>query len=112
MRHALESGLRDRPPLAFAAGHEHALQVFRGGVADWYLVSGTGVYRHTSRVGCRRASTFAHDEGGFMRLDAAPDGRVRLTVYTTAEDGVPVERYRRWLTAPGEREGGGDGANC
>jgi hypothetical protein len=110
MRAALESALRDRRPLAFVAGHEHALQVFRGGVADWYLGSGSGIWRHTSKVGCRAASAFALGESGFMRLDAAADGRVRLTVLTAGRDGVPVERYRRWLTD--SAGAAGEGANC
>jgi hypothetical protein len=45
-----------------------------------------------------------------MRLDAAADGRVRLTVLTAGRDGVPVERYRRWLTD--SAGAGGEGANC
>jgi hypothetical protein len=109
MRAALESALRDGRPLAFAAGHEHTLQVFRGGVADWYLVSGSGSFGHTKRVGCRAASAFAHAEGGFMRVDAAADGRVRLTVLTAGRDGVPVERYRRWLT---DTASVAEGGNC
>ncbi|MGZ8468498.1 MAG: hypothetical protein ACXW61_03455 [Gemmatirosa sp.] len=112
MRRAVESALRDRPPLVYAAGHEHALQVFRGGVADWYLVSGSGNYGHTERVGCRRASTLALDAGGFMRVDATHDGRVRLTVLTAGPDGVPVVRYRRWLTEPEGVRSADDGANC
>jgi hypothetical protein len=111
MRRALESALRERPPLAYAAGHEHALQVFRGGAADWYLVSGSGNHAHTERVGCRRASTLALAAGGFMRLDATTDGRVRLTVLTAATDGTPIVRYRRWLTGTDARAAE-EGANC
>jgi hypothetical protein len=110
MRAAVESALAARRPLVYAAGHEHALQVFRGGAADWYLVSGSGIHRHVDRVGCRRASTFAAAVGGFMRLDASADGRVRLTVYTVDEAGAVTARYRRWLTdAPNES---GEGGNC
>jgi hypothetical protein len=112
MRRAVESALRDRPPLVYASGHEHALQVFRGGAADWYLVSGSGNYGHTERVGCRRASTLALEAGGFMRLDATEDGRVRLTVLTVGRAGAPVVRYRRWLTEPAGARPTDDGANC
>jgi len=116
MRRALESALAPAPgarrALVYAAGHEHTLQVFRGGAADWYLVSGSGNAGHTSPVGCRGASTFARAEGGFMRLDVTGAGLVRLTVFTADAGGRPVVRYRRWLTEPSGRATPDDGATC
>ena len=89
--------------------------MFRGGVADWYLVSGAGIYRHDSPVRCRRASTFATRASGFMRLDATDDGDVRLRVITVDAAGSAAVRYERWLTRPVGAEpapSDGGGGNC
>lgn len=108
-RHAIERALRDAHPLAYVAGHEHTLQVFHGGVADWYLVSGAGILGHASPVRCRRASTFASRESGFMRLDVTPSGDVRVRVIGVRADSVAT-RYERWLTRADSSAG--SGANC
>jgi hypothetical protein len=111
MREALAAVFREFPeqPLAFAAGHEHALQVFRGedvGV-PYVLVSGAG--SRLTPVG-RDDALFAagkqQGELGYMRIEFLPDGRVLLSVLTDGTrscpgpDGCPsrpVVRYWRWL---------------
>lgn len=84
-------------PLVYAAGHEHALQVFRSPSGPRYLVvSGLGSHRKALPVGRDRDSLFAHsnaDAPGFAKVDFLRDGRVRLAIVeATAEapDGVEV----------------------
>jgi len=77
-------------PLAFAAGHDHTLQVVgMGGQGEpaFQLVSGAGSKSERSRwiEGMR----YATDGFGYMRLDFAPDA-VRLTVFARTVESGPV----------------------
>lgn len=98
MRLALSAALAPNRPLVYAAGHEHALQVFDANAAAQYeLVSGGGFYGHTNAVAWRDNTLFAREASGFMRLDVLQDGRVRLAVIAVAETGEGSEVYSRWL---------------
>jgi hypothetical protein len=97
MRLMLESALRGRRPLIYAAGHEHNLQVLRGAGAEWHLVSGAGSYNHVGPVSWRDSTRFAVAASGYMRLDVLRDGRVRLGVITVAIDSIATERFSAWL---------------
>lgn len=107
MRATMIAVLAERPPLLYASGHDHDLQVLRGGgppdaaagAARYYAVSGAGIAGHESTVACLEQSVFAAKAPGFMRLDVLRDGRVALTVLTVGEDGRPLGRARIWLTA-------------
>lgn len=100
MREALESVLRDHPPLAFAAGHEHALQVIEGHSARHLLGSGAGIYAHEEAVRRIKGSRFASSKAGFMKLQFQKDGRVRLGVLEVNKRAETVESYAEWLTDP------------
>lgn len=80
-RHFIESlrgAMAGTPPLVFAAGHEHTLEVLDDPQAGVVLVSGGGSEPKPVEPGPRfRAS--AH---GFMTLDFLAGGRVRLRVHT------------------------------
>lgn len=99
MREALEHAFRGRPPLVYASGHEHALQVLEGRSARNLLVSGAGIYGHTSPVGRIPGSRFASSSSGFMRLDVAPAG-TRLAVLAVNARGSLREVYAEWLRSP------------
>src|SRR6185503_19260490 len=75
---------RHAPALAYAAGHDHSLQVFRSAEGPrWTLVSGLGSRRKASGVRHDGRTLFAHsDRGapGFMELDFLTNGDVRLGV--------------------------------
>jgi hypothetical protein len=100
MRRMLEKALdeaarRRAAPLAFAAGHDHDLQIFearRG--ARLTLVSGMG--SRASAVGSNARTLFAHSNPlhpGFMEVDFLADGGARLAVVEhdrDAPDGVEV----------------------
>lgn len=81
------------PPLLYAAGHEHSLQVMDGGDrAELILVSGAGSAKKKSVVGHGRNTLFAHEHSGFMVIDFTGDGRAFLQVVEPAEEAVPF-RY-------------------
>jgi hypothetical protein len=113
MRRAFESAFAQHPPLAMASGHDHDLQVIRGGRpeitnAGYQLVSGAGILGHESLVRKVEGSLFEREAAGFMRLDFTRDGRVRLSVTTVVPEGTrPVgesaEVFSLWLTAGGTR---------
>jgi hypothetical protein len=80
MRRAIGRALSVRPPLLFAAGHEHTLQVFRGPFARYTVVSGSGIDDHQTPVGRSASHLYASARPGFMRVDVSRQGRVRLAV--------------------------------
>jgi hypothetical protein len=102
---ALDSATAGRRPLAWAAGHEHTLQVLEGGAAQYMLVSGTGYYGHSSPVGWLDRTRYASSRSGFIRLDALADGRIRLGVLEVAADGTTREGFSMYLrgAVSGER---------
>jgi hypothetical protein len=111
MRRELEAVFAKYPPLVMASGHDHHLQVIRGGRpeitnAGYQLVSGSGILGHASIVRKIEGSLFQREAAGFMRLDFTRDGRVRLSVTTVVEagtrkDGESAEVFSLWLTGEG-----------
>jgi hypothetical protein len=108
MRRAFEQVFQQYPPLVYASGHDHDLQVFRGGrrklsSAKYLLVSGAGILGHESLVHRKEGSLFESEAAGFMRLDVTTNGRVRLSVTTVVPEGTrrlgeSNEVYSLWLT--------------
>ena len=80
MREAFAEAFRGNPPLVFAAGHEHTLEVLRGDTAPNLLVSGAGYHGHTSPTKWRPETRYQKAASGFMRLDFLGSGKVRLGV--------------------------------
>lgn len=111
MRRAFEAVFARHPPLAIASGHDHHLQVIRGGRprvtnAAYQLVSGAGILGHASVVRSVEGSLFEREAAGFMRLDFTRSGRVRLSVTTVVEEGErregeSAEVFSLWLTEEG-----------
>jgi hypothetical protein len=111
MRRELEKVFAEYPPLAIASGHDHDLQVIRGGRpevtnAGYQLVSGAGILGHASLVRKIEGSLFEREAAGFMRLDFSRDGRVRLSVTTVVPEGErpedeSAEVFSLWLTIGG-----------
>jgi len=98
-----------RPPLVYASGHEHSLQVMEGGcIAGYHLVSGLGSQSEATPVSDGPNTLFAHEQhAGFMVVDILTDHRVRLTVVEAAQGdrtGTPI--WSTWLTrSPACRRG-------
>ncbi len=99
MRDSIETAFGSNPPLVYAAGHEHNIQVLRGGPTVRYLlVSGAG---SQSKVGCsvwlRESYYVAQHRTGFMRIDIMRNRGAFLRVYTYTSDGTGGVSYSRWL---------------
>ncbi|CAN5858837.1 hypothetical protein BH23GEM9_BH23GEM9_09260 [soil metagenome] len=99
MRDSMRAAFAVQPPLIYAAGHEHNLQVLRGApYADYLLVSGAG---SASRVACvvrmRESEFVSQSRVGFMRLDILRGRGVLLRVYHFDRHGSGGEVYFRWL---------------
>jgi hypothetical protein len=92
-----EAAMRDHPPLAWASGHEHNLEVLDGTTARWLLVSGAGIYGHEGPAFRRTSMRFGSGDAGFMRLEFFADGRARLGVIAVDREGRSRERFSLWL---------------
>jgi hypothetical protein len=93
MREALAEACRENPPLVFAGGHEHTLEVLKGEVIPNLLVSGAGYYGHTSATKWRRETRYQKAASGFLRLDFMNGGEVRLGVLVVDEKGNVEEPF-------------------
>ena len=102
MRAIIDSAFDGNPPVVYAAGHEHHLEVMYPGHLPYLLVSGGGIYHHESVVGWRDETLYAAAQAGYMRLDVLRNDRIRLGVVTVGPSGSGVERFSIYL----EREGG------
>jgi hypothetical protein len=99
MRAQFAKAFAKNPPLLYAAGHDHNLQVFKGPHAKYSIVSGSGVMDHQEGVGWKKETIYAEAAPGFMRLDIDRRGRARLSVTKTEKTGS-VESLAIWLTDP------------
>ena len=82
------------PLLIYASGHEHSLQVLKGEVTDYLLVSGAAASRKVTEVMSGDNTLFAHQHTGFMAIDFINDGKVLLRVVEPEGKGV---LFHRWL---------------
>jgi hypothetical protein len=99
MRDSIESAFSGSPPLVYAAGHDHSLQVLHGGENVGYiLVSGAG---STNKVSCavrlRESKYTSPHRSGFMRIDIMRDRGVLLRVYRFSPAGSGGLAYSSWL---------------
>lgn len=97
MRDLLFEAARARPPLAWAAGHEHILQVIESPRWGRVLVSGAGIHGHVSPVRDVPGSRYRASRSGYIRLDLLKDGRRRLSVQEVEKDATTREAYVSWL---------------
>lgn len=100
MRDSIRAAFDGHPPLAFVAGHDHTLQVLRGGRnVDYLLVSGAGSAGKTEcAVRLRESYYVSQHHAGFMRVDIMKGKGVLLRVFRypgTKHTGALS--YSRWL---------------
>lgn len=94
MRDALSQAFASRTrrgPVLYAGGHEHSLQVLKGDVVDYVLVSGAGSEGKITAVGSGPDTLFAHAHTGFIALDVGA-AAIRVSVVEptdTAATSVP-----------------------
>ncbi len=82
------------PLLIYASGHEHSLQVLRGDVTDYLLVSGLASSEKATEVSHGDNTLFAHQHTGFMVIDFLTNGKVLLRVVEPNEKEV---LFHHWL---------------
>ena len=100
VRKALEEALSDNPPLLYAAGHDHSLQVLDGGPLGCYAVSGLGSGRKQTPVTDGPDTMFARaGKAGFMVVDFWRAGKLLLRVIDVSNGTSPI--FFTWLTGPG-----------
>jgi calcineurin-like phosphoesterase family protein len=99
MRDSLRSAFSGHPPLAYVAGHDHNLQVLRGGLnVDYLLVSGAGSATKTEcAVRMRESYYVSQHRAGFMRVDVMKGKGVLLRVYRYPAVGSTGLAFSRWL---------------
>jgi hypothetical protein len=99
MRDSLRDAFAGRPPIAYVAGHDHSLQVLRGGLnVDYLLVSGAGSPpRVTCAVRMRESYYVSQHRAGFMRLDIMKGKGVLLRVFRYPARSGGALSYSRWL---------------
>ncbi len=86
---------QDTSLLIYASGHEHSLQVLKGDVVDYLLVSGAAATRKVTEVTSGENTLFAHQHTGFIAIDFFTDGKVLLRVVEPEGEDVV---FHRWLT--------------
>jgi hypothetical protein len=87
-------------PTIYAAGHEHNLQVFRRDPAKYLLVSGTGIYGHTTPTRRITGIRYIREASGYQRITFLDDGRARLSVMVVDAQGNAREDFSLWLDVP------------
>ena len=99
MRDSIEHAFLDSPPLIYAAGHDHSLQVLAGGRSVGYiLVSGAGSDSKSSCAVVLRESHYTSPHrNGFMRVDIMRNKGALLRVYRYTQGGSGGLAYSRWL---------------
>jgi len=97
VRDAFAGVLRERPPLAWAGGHEHVLQVIESPGYGRVLVSGAGIHGHTTHVKDVEGTRFRSSRPGYLRLNLMADGRCRLGVVEVSKDGSAREAWSAFL---------------
>jgi hypothetical protein len=99
MRDSMESAFRTNPPLVYAAGHDHDLQVMKGlPNVQYLLVSGAGSEDKAScAVYLRESYYVSQHRTGFMRIDILKDKGVMLSVFDYSSSGVMGAPFSRWL---------------
>lgn len=88
------------PPNVYAAGHEHNLQVFRRDPAHYLVVSGAGIYGHTTRTRAITGVQYIREASGYQRIHFLADGRARLSVVVVDAEGNAHEDFSTWLELP------------
>jgi calcineurin-like phosphoesterase family protein len=77
---SLNKAFATAPPVLYAAGHEHNMQVIKDRPVPLELVIGTGYYGHSGRAVAIEGTQFAKNASGYARLDVPLRGAARLSI--------------------------------
>ncbi len=93
--------MRRHPPLVYAAGHDHSLQVLDAGdAAGVYVVSGAGAPERVSTVTHIEQTLFAHAAPGFVVIDFEADTQRPRILLKVVENGSTAPAYQLELSQP------------
>jgi hypothetical protein len=95
MIRTFEETFKANPPLIYASGHDHTLQVLKGRGAAYFLVSGAGSKDKIKPVSDGDDTIFAQSHPGFMVVDFLYDSRTLLRVVEPGETEVV---FSGWLS--------------
>ena len=99
---SVERGLAAAPPLVFAAGHDHSLQVIRGGdSARFHVVSGAGSADEVTWAYAIDGTLFAAATPGYARIDAFASGAVEVTIEAVGDDAARWDLFSACLAPAG-----------
>jgi hypothetical protein len=87
-------------PLAYAAGHDHHLEVQKDDTFGYHLISGHGSNGHNTVVSYSDSTLFSHSsrwQPGFMQIDFYADRGARLAVVESTGPDSGIEMYSRWM---------------
>lgn len=96
---AVTGAFEGHPPSIYAAGHDHGLQLLEGRGFPYQIVSGGGSAAHLTDTGRLDETLFCSASAGFLRLDVARDGRLRLTAIAV-DPGGAREIFSSELSGP------------
>lgn len=94
---SLNQVFENDPPVLFAAGHEHTLQVFRAKSGLHSVVSGNGILGHNSELTTDDTMLFGSPLSGLMKVDFTRSGKVRLGVWIVEDVPEATEVFSLWL---------------
>ena len=94
---AFDRAFAEAPPLAFAAGHDHTLQLVRTTPERFQIVSGAGSAPNVTFAYPIDGGLFAAAVPGYVRLDAFAGGDVEIAIRTLDGDGA-ADAYAGCLT--------------
>jgi hypothetical protein len=98
LRNDLAAAFAGAPPMVYASGHDHSLQVLRAASGTNLLVSGSA--HEVTRVRRLPNASFAKAVKGFMRLTFFADSSVHVTVFEVAPNGTITEGRPQLLSRP------------
>ncbi|HEV7588477.1 MAG TPA: metallophosphoesterase [Longimicrobium sp.] len=97
---AMVRAFQGNAPLIHAAGHEHNLQLLRGTGAHFQVISGAGIYNHTTPTRAIPGTLYARRASGWTTVAFLRDGRVRVAYRTVDAEGTIKEEFSMWLDTP------------
>lgn len=98
MSSKIRSVFNKYPPVVYAAGHEHAMQILKSNEDYVNVVSGIGVSSHFPSITTDDNTLFANVKAGYVRIDFYETGSVRLAVVEPVNrTGKTIEPFSMWL---------------
>jgi hypothetical protein len=97
MAEELKSAFSQYPPLVYASGHDHSLQILDGDpFAGLLLVSGGGSSHKLTPVGSGTDTIFAESHAGFMALEFLENGEGYVQVIEAGSTRPRFSKHLRW----------------